>query len=78
MRANAIKNTLVLAFTIVAVAIFAFAGMIDWTAGLVVAVGQYFGSALGVHLQILKGQAWVRNVLTLMIVLFAIRLVVGG
>lgn len=78
VRANAIKNTLVLAFTVLAVVIFAFAGMIDWTAGLVVAAGQYFGSALGVHLQILKGQAWVRNVLTVMIVLFAIRLVLGG
>lgn len=78
VRANAIKNTLVLAFTIVAVVMFAFAGMIDWTAGLVVAAGQYVGSTLGVHLQILKGQAWVRNVLTVTIVLFAIRLVMGG
>jgi uncharacterized membrane protein YfcA len=77
VRANAIKNTLVLAFTTLALAIFASAGLLDWTAGLIVAAGQYFGSWLGVHLQILKGQAWVRNVLTVMVVLFALRLLFG-
>jgi uncharacterized membrane protein YfcA len=78
VRANAIKNSLVLAFTVLAVVIFSFAGLLRWPAGLIVAVGQYFGSALGVHLQVLKGQAWVRNVLTVMIVLFALRLLFGG
>ncbi len=78
VRANAIKNTLVLAFTALAVAIFAYAGLMDWTAGFIVAIGQYVGSAFGVHLQILKGQAWVRNVLTVTIVIFALRLLFGG
>jgi hypothetical protein len=33
---------------------------------------------VGVHMQILKGHKWVRNVVTLTIVAFAIRLLFGG
>ncbi len=78
VRANAVKVPLILAFTLLAVVIFWLAGMLDWTAGLTLAAGQYFGAKLGVHLQVLKGQDWVRKVLTVAIVVFAIRLLVGG
>lgn len=78
VRANAVKVPLILAFTLLAVGIFWYAGLLDWTAGLTLAAGQYFGAKLGVHLQVLKGQDWVRKVLTVAIVVFAIRLVVGG
>ena len=78
VRANAVKVPLVLAFTLLAVGIFWFAGLLDWTAGLTLAAGQYVGAKLGVHLQVLKGQEWVRKVLTVAIVAFAIRLLVGG
>lgn len=78
VRANAVKIPLILAFTLLAVGIFSVAGMLDWKAGLTLAVGQYFGAKLGVHLQVLKGQDWVRKVLTVAIVAFAIRLIVGG
>ncbi|MDH3271782.1 MAG: sulfite exporter TauE/SafE family protein [Gemmatimonadota bacterium] len=78
VRANAVKVPLILAFTILAVVLFAFAGMLDWQAGLMLAAGQFFGAKLGVHLQVLKGQAWVRNVLTVAIVVFALRLVLSG
>ena len=61
-------------FTGLAMALFALRGMLNWEAGLSLAAGQFFGAKLGVHLQVLKGQAWVRKVLTVMIVLFAIRL----
>ena len=78
VRGNAVKVPLILAFTAVAVPIFAMAGLMDWTAGLTLAIGQFFGAKLGVHLQVLKGQAWVRNVLTVAIVAFALRLFFGG
>jgi uncharacterized membrane protein YfcA len=78
VRGNAVKVTLILAFTALSIPLFAMGGMLDWTAGLTLAVGQYFGGRLGVHLQVLKGQAWVRNVLTVTIVLFAIKLLFGG
>jgi hypothetical protein len=78
IRANALKVPLVLAFTAFALLLFAFTGLLDWGAGLALAAGQFFGAKLGVHLQVLKGQTWVRNVLTVAILAFAIRLLVGG
>jgi uncharacterized membrane protein YfcA len=78
IRANGIKAPLILMFTGLAMVLFAFTGLLDWVAGLTLAAGQFFGAKLGVHLQVLKGQAWVRNVLTVTIVIFAIRLLVRG
>ena len=78
VSSNALKAPLILVFTGVAIALFAFAGLLDWAAGLNLAAGQFFGAKLGVHLQVLKGQAWVRNVVTAAIVCFAIRLLLGG
>jgi uncharacterized membrane protein YfcA len=80
VRGNAFKAVLVLAFTATAILFFFFAysGLLDWGAGLNLAAGQFFGAKLGVHLQVLKGQAWVRSVLTVAIVLFAVRLLLGG
>jgi uncharacterized membrane protein YfcA len=75
VRGNAVKVPLILAFTALAIPLFALGGNLDWVAGLSLASGQFFGAKLGVHLQVLKGQAWVRNVLTVAIVIFAIRLV---
>lgn len=74
VRANAVKVPLILVFTLLAVVLFQINGLLDWRAGLSLAAGQFFGAKLGVHLQVLKGQAWVRNVLTVAIVIFAIRL----
>jgi len=78
VRANALKVPLVLSFTALSIGLFAFTGLLDWVAGLTVASGQFFGAKLGVHIQVLKGQEWVRNVLTVTIVLFALRLLLGG
>lgn len=77
VRGNALKAPLIMAFTALSVILFAMNGMLDWVAGLNLAAGQFFGAKLGVHLQVLKGQAWVRNVLTAAIVVFAIRLLVA-
>ena len=78
VRANALKVPLVLAFTALSLILFLFTDLLDWIAGLNLAAGQFFGAKLGVHLQVLKGQAWVRNVLTVAILAFAARLLLGG
>lgn len=78
IRANAVKAPLILAFAALALVLFGFAGLLNWTAGLTLAVGQFVGAKLGVHLQVLKGQAWVRNVLIVAIVAFSIRLLLAG
>lgn len=76
VRANALKALLVLAFTSVALAIFAQQGMVAWTVGLALGAGQLLGALLGVHLQVLKGHGWVRGVVTVTVVIFAVRLLV--
>ena len=42
--------------------------------GFALAAGNFLGGLAGVHLQILKGHTWVRGVVTVTIVVFAIRL----
>lgn len=78
IRANGIKAPLILMFTGLAVVLFAFTGLLNWMAGLTLAGGQFFGAKFGVHLQVLKGQKWVRTVLIVAIVGFSIRLLLGG
>jgi uncharacterized membrane protein YfcA len=77
VRSNGVKNAIVLSYSAMALGLFMFTGLLDWPAGLTLALGQYFGSRAGVRLQVLKGQAWVRVVFLLAIVGFSIQLVFG-
>jgi uncharacterized membrane protein YfcA len=74
IRGNALKVTLVLAFTPLTLFLFAWNGKVEWAMGAALAAGNLLGGLAGVHLQILKGHNWVRGVVTITIVLFAIRL----
>jgi uncharacterized protein len=78
IKGNAVKVTLVLAFTPLALALFAWSGKVDWVVGLALAAGNLLGGLIGVRVQILKGHTWVRNVVTLTIVAFAVKLLIGG
>ncbi len=78
IRANGIKAPLILMFTGLAIVLFTFTGLLNWVAGLTMAGGQFFGAKLGVRLQVLKGQKWVRSVLIVAIVAFSIRLLLRG
>jgi hypothetical protein len=46
--------------------------------GFALAAGNFLGGLAGVRLQVLKGHAWVRNVVTVTIVVFAVRLLFSG
>lgn len=74
IRGNALKVTLVLTFTPLTLVLFAWNGKVDWAMGFALAAGNFLGGLAGVHLQILKGHTWVRGVVTVTIVVFAIRL----
>jgi uncharacterized membrane protein YfcA len=78
VRGNALKVTLVFFLSILALGLFAWADMVDWVMGLMLAVGTSVGAVLGVHLQVLKGQKWVRGVVTVTILVFAARLLLNG
>jgi uncharacterized membrane protein YfcA len=78
IRGNALKVTLILAFTVPALVLFAWSGKVDWAMGLALAAGNFLGALAGVHIQVLKGQKWVQGVVTVTIILFSIRLLFGG
>lgn len=77
IRGNAVKVTLALVFTPLTLALFAASGKVDWVMAVWLAAGNYLGGLAGVHLQVLKGHAWVRNVVTVTIVVFAVRLLLA-
>jgi uncharacterized membrane protein YfcA len=78
IRSNAVKVSLVLLFTPLSLAIFAYNGRVDWATGFLLAAGTFVGALIGVRLQVLKGQKWVRGVLMVIVVAFAVRLLIGG
>jgi uncharacterized membrane protein YfcA len=78
IRSNALKVTLVLTFTPLTLALFAWGGKVDWIMGLSLAAGNFTGALAGVRLQVLKGHRWVRGVVTATIIVFAVRLLWSG
>ncbi len=77
IRGNAVKVTLLLVFTPLALLLFAATGKVDWPLAVMLAAGNYVGGLMGVRVQVLKGHAWVRNVVTAAIVVFAVKLLIG-
>ena len=75
VRANATKVFTVLFLQLFALAIFWHAGQVRWLPGLVLGGGTMLGGYLGTHLQIQRGEVWVRRLLVICVVAFAIKLV---
>jgi uncharacterized membrane protein YfcA len=78
VRGNAVKVLTVLCFTALSLALFAWQGKVDWLMGLTLAAGTIIGGLVGVRLTVLRGHRWVRGVVTVTIVLFAVKLWFGG
>jgi uncharacterized membrane protein YfcA len=74
VRGNAVKVLAVLLQTLVALAVFLTAGQVRWGEGACLAVGGLLGSLVGVRLTVLKGHLWLETVVTVTMVLFAVRL----
>ncbi|MDX1578423.1 MAG: sulfite exporter TauE/SafE family protein [Gemmatimonadota bacterium] len=78
VRGNALKVLFVLVFTPLSLALFAWGGAVDWGYGLALGLGNLGGAFLGVRLTMLKGHVWIRRVVTVTVIAFAIRLWVWG
>jgi uncharacterized membrane protein YfcA len=74
VRGNAVKVFLALVQVGASLVVFVWAGKVAWGPGFALAVGSALGSVLGVHLTVLKGHAWVQRVVTVTVVLFALKL----
>ena len=77
VRGNALKVLVVVASQIVALGIFATGGKVSWPMAVSLAIGMTLGGQLGVRLTVAKGHAWVRNVVTVVVVLFALKLLLA-
>jgi uncharacterized protein len=74
VRGNAVKVLSILVFTAVSLAIFIQQGKVVWVPGLVLAAGTVLGGLLGVRLTVLKGHRWVKGVVTVAVIAFAVKL----
>ena len=74
VKGNALKVLVVLVFTPLALFMFAAAGKVDWGMGTVLAGGNLLGGLIGTHLTVLKGHAWVKRVVVVMVLVFAVKL----
>jgi uncharacterized protein len=74
LEVNAIRRITGLTLAIVATIIFAFHGLIDWIVGLSLMIGGILGSYLGANIAIKKGNALVKVVFTIIVVISVIKL----
>ena len=74
VRGNAVKVLAILCFTVMALGIFSVQGLVLLWPGLILGIGTTIGGQIGVRLTVLKGHRWVKRVVSIMVVLFAIRL----
>ncbi len=77
VRINAVKVIVIFAFTIVALAVFISHGEVDFGLGLALAVGNSVGGIIGTRLAIDKGHDWLKKVVMVTVLLFAVRLMIG-
>jgi uncharacterized membrane protein YfcA len=77
VRGNAIKVLSALCYTGLSVLIFAWVGMIHWPIGLALAAGYALGGFWGARLTVKKGHRWLKVVVTVTVILFALKLLLS-
>ena len=74
VRSNAFKVRCILAFNILALIGFAWAGEVVYLKGIVMGLGMLIGGQLGVRLNVKKGHVWVKQVVVIALLTFALLL----
>lgn len=74
VRTNAQKVVIIFLLTALSLGIFAAYGMVEWVAGLVLAVGSMAGAAVGVHFAMKRGAKAVRWIVVVAVILSALSL----
>lgn len=77
VRINAVKVLVIFAFTIVALGVFIVHGQVDYVLGLALAFGNSVGGWCATHLAVKKGHDWIKRVVTVTVLIFALRLFWG-
>ena len=74
VKGNAVKVLVLLASMIISLTIFATQDQVNWLFGIVLGIWNSIGGLIGVRLTILKGHSWIKNIVTVTVILFAIKL----
>jgi len=74
VHGNAIKLSIVFFFTLIALMIFAWNGQVNWGLGAILGIGNMLGAWLGTHVAIKKGHRFIKHVVTIAVIIFAIKL----
>jgi uncharacterized membrane protein YfcA len=75
VRSNAVKNLIVLVFTVPALIVFVVNDQVDWVLGALLAIGNGVGAWAGAHLAVEKGAKFVRWVLIVILALSSAALI---
>lgn len=76
VHGNAVKLTIIIYFTATALIIFAWNGQVNWGMGLMLGLGNMLGAWLGTHVAIKKGHHFIKHVVTVAVIGFAIKLLI--
>ncbi len=74
VRINAIKVFVVFTYTFIALGVFIYHGQIDWALGIALAAGNSIGGMIGPRLAVAKGHDWIKRVVTVTVLVFALKL----
>jgi uncharacterized membrane protein YfcA len=75
VKINAVKVFVVLFYTIAAMAVFIWHDQVNYPLGIALAVGNSAGGWIGSHLAVKKGHDWIKRLVIIVVVIFAIKLV---
>ncbi len=76
VHGNAVKLTVIFFFTAIALAIFAWNGQVNWGMGFALGIGNMLGAWLGTHVAIKQGHNFIKHVVTVAVMVFAIKLLI--
>lgn len=74
VKTNCIKVTVALIYTVAALYVFIVEGMVDWKAGLILAIGSATGGWLGSYFSVSKGDKWIQRIVLVVIIGMAVKL----
>jgi hypothetical protein len=77
VRINAIKVVVIFAYTFVALGVFMFHGQINYVLGLSLAAGNSLGGVIGPRLAVDRGHEWIKKVVSITVLVFALKLLLA-
>lgn len=74
VRINAIKVFVIFAYTFIALGVFIYHGQVDYSLGFALAAGNSIGGMIGPKLAVDKGHDWIKKVVSVTVLVFALKL----